>query len=198
MSSFIDTTLSITPSDTLESTSASQSRKKSKKSAPVWDHTRYPLEDENTDFFYCSYCPLDGDKPPYDSDSSSNMTKHINRNHPIIVIEKKPNKKQEVVKEQLRALYSHAKGTENIEDFQFEALESVLNDEVVLDALIHLIVVRNLSYSYVEWLEFHTFCQALNKASGCLRRHNWTACPWATQFGCGVVRTIIRAPLTDY
>jgi len=100
MSSFINTELSVTPSDTLESTSASQSRKKSKKSAPVWDHTRCPLEDKNTDFSYCSYCLLDRDKLPYSSDSSSNMTKHINQNHPTVVIKKKPNK-QEAVKEQL-------------------------------------------------------------------------------------------------
>ena len=93
--------MSITPLDTLESTLASQSRKKSKKSAPIWDYTRYPLEDENIDFFYYSYYPLDRDKPLYSLDSSSNMTKYINWNHPTIVIEKNPNKKQEVVKEQL-------------------------------------------------------------------------------------------------
>jgi hypothetical protein len=66
------------------------------------------------------------------------------------VIKKKLNKKQEAVKEQLQALYAYAKSTENIEDFQLEVLESVLNDKVVLDALIYLIVVRNLSYSCVE------------------------------------------------
>ena len=33
--------------------------------------------------------------------------------------------------------------------------------------------------------------------AGCLRRHNWTAYPWATQFGCGVVRAIVRAPPAD-
>jgi hypothetical protein len=150
MSSFIDTELSVTPSDTLESTLASQLRKKSKKSAPVWDYTCYPLEDKNTDFFYCSYCLLDRDKLLYSLDSSSNMTKHINWNHPTVVIKKKPNKKQEAVKEQLQALYAYAKSTENIKDFQLEVLESVLNDKVVLDALIHLIVVQNLSYSCVE------------------------------------------------
>jgi hypothetical protein len=33
---------------------------------------------------------------------------------------------------------------------------------VILEALITLIVVRNLPFSIIEWPEFHTLCQALN------------------------------------
>ena len=43
---------SVTP----ESTTTSQARKKSKKSSPVWAHTRMPLENEDSDLFYCFYC----------------------------------------------------------------------------------------------------------------------------------------------
>jgi hypothetical protein len=83
--------LSVTP----ESTTTSQICKKVKKSSPIWAHTRMPLEDENSDLLYCSYCEQDltAKRAPYGSESSSAMTKHINRNHPFIIIEKATNKK---------------------------------------------------------------------------------------------------------
>jgi hypothetical protein len=57
-----------------------------------------PLEDENPDFLYCSYCePNSTIKRTYGSESSSAMTKHINRYHPLVIIEKATNKKQEIV-----------------------------------------------------------------------------------------------------
>ena len=40
-----------------------------------------------------------------------------------------------------------------------------MNTLVIMEALVTLIVVRNLSYRLVEWPEFHTLCQALNRAS---------------------------------
>jgi len=106
----------------------------------------------------------DEDKLPYGSDTSSAMTKHIQRHHPTIVIEKPLSKKQEVVEQQLRQLYIQAKANGDTDEFHLEVLGACLNDEVVLEALITLIVVRNLSYNLVEWVEFHTLCQALNKA----------------------------------
>jgi len=92
------------------------------------------------------------------------MTKHINRYHPLIIIEKATNKKQEVVNQQLRQLYRQAKTNRDTEEFNLEVLEASLNEPVLLEALITLIVVRNLSLTIVEWPEFHTFCQVLNKA----------------------------------
>jgi hypothetical protein len=45
-----------------------------------------------------------------------------------------------------------------------EILKASLNTTVLTEALISLIVVRNLSYTTVKWPEFYTFCQALNQA----------------------------------
>jgi hypothetical protein len=39
-----------------------------------------------------------------------------------------------------------------------------LNIAVITEALISLIIVRNLSFALIKWPEFHTFCQALNRA----------------------------------
>ena len=101
---------------------------------------------------------------PYSSSTSLAMTKHIQRHHPTITIEKLLSKKQEAVQQQLQQLYIQAKANGEIDGFHLEVLGACLNDEVVLEALITLIVVRNLSYNLVEWAEFYTLCQALNKA----------------------------------
>jgi hypothetical protein len=51
------------------------------------------------------------------------------------------------------------------EKFDTEVLEACFNKSVITEALISLIVIQNLSFALVEWPEFHTFCQALNRAS---------------------------------
>jgi hypothetical protein len=166
MSSVFDADSSVAPSVTPESTTTSQIRKNYKKSSPVWAHTRMPLEDENPDFLYCSYCePNSTIKRTYGSESSSAMTKHINRYHPLVIIEKATNKKQEIVNQQLRQLYRQAKTNGNAEEFSLEVLETSFDQSILLETLITLIVVRNLSFTIVEWPEFHVFCQVLNK--GC-------------------------------
>jgi hypothetical protein len=45
-----------------------------------------------------------------------------------------------------------------------EILEASLNIIVLIEALISLIIIRNLSYTMVKWPEFHIFYQALNQA----------------------------------
>ena len=166
MSFLLEADSSVAPSITPESTTTSQARKKGKKSSPVWAHTRMPLEDEDPDLLYCSYYEQGptAARAPYGSESSSAMTKHINRYHPLISIEKAMNKKQEVVNQQLRQLYRQAKTNGDTEEFNLEVLKASLDEPVLLEALITLIVVRNLSFTMVEWPEFHTFCQVLNKA----------------------------------
>ncbi|KAF2184589.1 hypothetical protein K469DRAFT_708774, partial [Zopfia rhizophila CBS 207.26] len=58
MSSFLDIASTIAPSDILESSTASRTKKKGKKSAPVWAYTRQPLECEDATLLYCAHCPL--------------------------------------------------------------------------------------------------------------------------------------------
>lgn len=99
MSSLLDAASNIDPSDAPESSTTSRTKKNGKKAAPVWAHTRHPLDGEDVTLLYSAYCPLeDEDKLPYGSDTSSAMTKHIQRHHPALVIEKPLSKKQEGVK----------------------------------------------------------------------------------------------------
>ena len=88
MSFLQDAESSVAPSITQESTTTSQADKNGKKSSPVWAHTRQPLEGENPNLLYCSYCELTDNLAPYGTNTSSAMTKHINRKHSYIIIEK--------------------------------------------------------------------------------------------------------------
>lgn len=65
---------------------------------------------------------------------------------------------------QLKQYYQQATGTSEREELDTEILEAHLNSSIITEALISLIIVRNLSYALVEWPEFHTFCQLLNRA----------------------------------
>jgi hypothetical protein len=85
MSFLYEADLSIAPSVTPKSTTASQACKKGKKSSPVWAHTRLPLDSKDSDLLYCSYCDL---TKLYSSNNSLAITKHINRKHPLVIIKK--------------------------------------------------------------------------------------------------------------
>jgi hypothetical protein len=65
------------------------------------------LEDEDLNLLYCSYYKQSptAQRAPYSSKSSLAITKHINKYHPLIIIKKAINKKQEVINQQLRQLY---------------------------------------------------------------------------------------------
>ena len=65
----------------------------------------------------------------------------------------------------MRQLYQQARANSEREEFDTEILEACLDTSVITEALITLIVVRNLSFTLVEWPEFHTLCQVLNRAS---------------------------------
>lgn len=78
MSSFLDVASTIAPLDTLESSTASRTKKKGKKLALVWAYTRQPLEGENaTLLYYAHYALGNEDKLPYGSNTLSAITKHI-------------------------------------------------------------------------------------------------------------------------
>jgi hypothetical protein len=91
------------------------------------------------------------------------MKKHLKGWHEI-TIEKALSKNQVAVNRQLKQLYYQAKANGETNEFDTGILEACLNIAVITEALITLIVVRNLSFCLVEWPEFHTLCQVLNRA----------------------------------
>jgi hypothetical protein len=56
MSFLLEADLSVAFLIILKLITISQAFKKGKKSFPVWAYTRMPLENENPDLFYYSYC----------------------------------------------------------------------------------------------------------------------------------------------
>jgi hypothetical protein len=80
-----------------------------------------------------------------------------------IIAEKSISKNQELVNNQLEQYYHEAEVSGDTIEFDSEILKKHLFQAVITEALVTLIVVRNLSFCIVEWAEFHTLCQALNK-----------------------------------
>jgi hypothetical protein len=78
------------------------------------------------------------------------MTKHINKYYLFIIIKKTINKKQEVINQQLRQFYYQAKTNRDTKEFNLKVLKASLNKLVFLEALITLIIIRNLSFTIVE------------------------------------------------
>ena len=77
------------------------------------------------------------------------MRKHLQIHHQI-TIEKAPSKNQVIVKQQLRQLYCQAKANSETDEFNTEILKACLDTAVITEALVSLIVVRNLSFALVE------------------------------------------------
>jgi hypothetical protein len=90
------------------------------------------------------------------------MAMHLRRHHDIII--KKPlSKNQEAINQQLKQYYYETEVSGDTIELNTEILKKHLFQEVITEALVTLIVIRNLSFCIVEWAEFYTLCQALNK-----------------------------------
>ena len=92
------------------------------------------------------------------------MRKHLEKTHNI-QIELPPGKIQTATLKQLKQLYFRAESSGQTNEIDTQVFRNQLNQETINEALISLIVVRNLPFSVVEWPEFHTFCQVLNPES---------------------------------
>ena len=90
------------------------------------------------------------------------MTGHLKQYYKIIV-DKTKNKTNATISKQLKQYYYQAKVNSDIIEFNSEVLKKYLFQAIITEALVTLIVVRNLSFYIIEQLEFYTFCQALNK-----------------------------------
>jgi hypothetical protein len=166
MASPYESILSFDNSVTAESSTTTQTQEQSKKKwkSNVWEFSRDPTTEERQDYRYCVVCSSDSTRPSYGGNHAGNMAKHLLRRHEIIV--DKPLSKNEVeVQVQLRSLYARAQANGHASELDTLVFQAQLNKSIVIEALISLIVVRNLSFSIVEWPEFHALCQTLNPES---------------------------------
>ena len=72
---------------------------------------------------------------------------------------------QSTTLQQLEQLYSQVQSSGQIEYIDSQVFKNHLDQNVINEALISLIVVRNLPLRMVEQSEFHTLCQVLNPKS---------------------------------
>jgi hypothetical protein len=132
----------------------------------TWAHTRPARNEEpgysgKTRIKYCIHCI---EPASYGTSVTTNMRNHLNSKHQIIV-ESAPGSIQTATIGQLQQLYIRAESTGQTKTIDAQALQKVLDQDVINDALISLIVVRNLPFRLVEWPEFHTLCQVINPQS---------------------------------
>ena len=84
-------------------------------------------------------------------------------NHSIIVV-RTPGQVQAAIINQLEQLYLRAESSGQTNDINTKVFQKH-NQDVINEALVLLIVVRNLPFRIVNWPEFHAFCQVLNPES---------------------------------
>ena len=163
MASETDSSL-LAPSTTQVSIPSGSKRSKSQSTSAVWDHCRTAHGTEKKENKYCKYCKEDSEDPVYSTTNSQNMRMHIKRKHQIN-IELNPSRVQIVALQQLKELYRQAESSGQTSEINTLVFQKQLNQDVINEALVSLIVVRNLPFAAVEWPEFHAFCQVLNPES---------------------------------
>jgi hypothetical protein len=128
----------------------------------VWEYSRTALDGEDPAYRYCIRCTEENIVPIFKVKGvPTNLQRHLSAIHSIIVDDTVGHIQAKAI-QQLRELYNRAESsgqTEEIDDYIFSRQVDL---DIVNEALISLIVVRNLPFQTVEWLKFHTFCQVLN------------------------------------
>lgn len=152
------------PIATLDSVSTTS--KRSRTALATWAHARTAYDEEpeflgRNRIMYCIHCPYES---PYSSPITTNFRKHLDSKHQIKV-EEDLHLIQSATLDKLKQLYIKADSLGQAEEINTQVLQKVLNQDIIDEALVSLIVVRNLSFRIVEWPEFHTFCRVLNPES---------------------------------
>jgi len=161
MSSLADSSI-LSPLPTQEPSDIASRQSRKRTALATWDHTRPPhnLEPEykgKDRIFYCKYC----ENPSYGCQSSSSFRNHLLRKHDIDI---QPESYQIQVFSllKLQDLYDKAAHSSQTQEFDAQILKRTLNKKVINEALVSLVVVRNLPFRLVEWPEFHALCKAFN------------------------------------
>jgi len=157
------------PSEAISATSATSeiSRKsRSRTAQATWAHARTAILDEpelsgRNRILYCIHCPSES---PYSSHITTNFRRHLQSKHGILV-EELPSSLESTITEKLSQLYIQAKASGNTDDIKAQVFQDCLDQDLINEALVSLIVVRNLPFRIIEWPEFHVFCRLLNPQS---------------------------------
>ena len=146
------------PLPTSDSGKTESKKGRTQTSQMIWTHTR-PARDGEAQFHkdrsiqYCVYCT----ESSYGSSVTTNMQNHLKSKHQIS-IEPTLSILQQSIINQLQQLYLKAESSGQTQQIDTQVLRRILNQYIIDEALVSLIVVRNLPFSLVEWPEFYTLC----------------------------------------
>jgi len=131
---------------TISESSAGQGRKK--RAALTWQHSRPPRPDEaeregKSLIFYCKYCS------EYRCRSTTAARHHLRSTHQINIIEGRP------------ILLLRDQGVQEITSTSTISSHTI-NKRTLNEALVRLIIRRDLPFRAVEWPELHTLLQIAN------------------------------------
>jgi len=159
--------------DNASSTQASSQPAKKKRKRMItavntWSYARPAKEGEevrNTKlkpsrkWWYCKICPYWRDTV------TTNIRSHLHSKHSIVVKEKESKVKQ-LAKHSLEGAFLKQEEIHatKVELDKENILRSIVKPEVIREALVQLIIVRNLPYSAAAWPELHALCLACNYA----------------------------------
>jgi hypothetical protein len=139
----------------------SQSKRGRAPAHTTWIHTRSAEEGEDgygtSQIKYCIHCTT----MPYSTSVTTNMRNHLRTKHDILV-ETIPGAVQQSILDQLQRLYSKVEASGQTQDMDNQVLQKHIRQELLDEALVTLIAVRNLSFRVVEWPEFHAVFKIAN------------------------------------
>jgi hypothetical protein len=125
----------------------------------LYVHTRPGQVEDGEDPKDFIYCTGEGEEV-YFSSVTTNLKRHLKKHN--IHIESNPSSIQQAISDQLQQLYLQAESCGETSALENQIFRKYLNQDTINEALVSLIVVRNLSFRTVEWPEFHALCQLLN------------------------------------
>jgi hypothetical protein len=153
------------PSTDLES---SRSSKRGVLAKAVWAYTRMGRPDTTEDpkQRYCLVCERENLVPIYATTVTTNQRNHLKSKHSVTIeVERELSPLHSEVIEQLQQLYLKAESSGKTSEIDTKVFQRYLHRATIDEALISLVVMRNLPFRIVEWPEFHTLCRVLNPES---------------------------------
>ncbi|KAK3360342.1 hypothetical protein B0T25DRAFT_535425 [Lasiosphaeria hispida] len=128
--------------------------------SPITEHTRPPQDEEpaqkgKNHMYYCKYCPA------WSAQNTSNFRQHIQSKHGIAIISQS-RKVDDSSNTTLQSLYEKAMVINQTSELDAQILKRALNKEVITQAIVSLIVIKNLSFQIIKSPYFHALCKALN------------------------------------
>jgi len=149
-----------TDTETASPSSQQLSRTSKRTAASTWEHARLPQGDEperegRLRIFYCKYCPS------YQCKSTTAARHHLTSKHDITFEAGVGDRQIKALSiKKLDQIYDKAGLVKK--EFKDEVLKDVLNKRLFDEALVALVVKRNLSFRAVEWPELHALLKVAN------------------------------------